>query len=393
MSKKLIPFFERLFSLLVVFLLLASTVIWTGRFFGKDWLNDSADSEINVKQSIEAPTKEELAVLGLTDKELVPRDSMTWTVVSASKEKQGVVLSSSLFTKEFIGYAGTTPLFVYVDKNGVVQSVAPGANEETPSFFRRAAKGVLDKWNGLSAEKALAQEVDVVSGATYTSQSLIDNVRSVLAVYVAADVSRSYEPVIGWARTLALFFVFALGLITSWRYRSVRWLRLIVLLLNTGVTGFWCGQFLSVSVLRGLIQNGTDVVLYLPTVVMLLMAILLPYFGKKNYYCLWMCPYGSLQELAWKLPVPKIKVGSKVFKRMQQIRMAVLMILLASLWMGIGLSVLEYEPFSAFIVSTAAPAVMIMAAAFVVLGIFIPRPWCQCVCPVGTLLNLAEEKK
>ena len=393
MFKKLIPFFERLFSLLVVFLLLASTVIWTGRFFGKDWLNGTTGSENNVKQTIEAPNTDEIAVLGLTDKELVPRDSMSWSVVSASKEEQGVVLSSSLFTKEFIGYAGTTPLFVYVDKKGTVQAVAPAANEETPSFFRRAAKGVLDKWNGLSAEKALAQEVDVVSGATYTSQSLINNVRSVLAVYVAADVDESYEPVIGWARTLALFAVFALGLITSWRYRGIRWLRLLVLILNTGVTGFWCGQFLSVSVLRGLIQNGTDVVLYLPTVVMLLMAIILPYFGKKNYYCLWMCPYGSLQEIAWKLPLPKVKIGAKAFKYMQKIRMAILMILLASLWMGVGLSALEYEPFSAFIITTAAPAVMILAAAFVILGIFIPHPWCQCVCPVGALLNLAEEKK
>ena len=188
MFKNLIPFFERLFSLLVVFLLLASTVIWTGRFFGKDWLNGTAGSENNVKQTIEAPNKEEIAVLGLTDKELVPRDSMSWSVVSASKEEQGVVLSSSLFTKEFIGYAGTTPLFVYVDKTGTVQAVAPAANEETPSFFRRAAKGVLDKWNGLSVEKALEQEVDVVSGATYTSQSLINNVRSVLATYTNKGV-------------------------------------------------------------------------------------------------------------------------------------------------------------------------------------------------------------
>ncbi len=393
MLQKTIPFFERLLSLLVVFLLLMSTTLWTGRLFGYDWLNSSTDSEKSVEQAIEAPNTEEIAVLGLTGKELVPRDSMTWTVVSKTQEELGVVLSSSLFTKEFIGYAGTTPVFVYVDQEGKVRSVAPAANEETPGFFRRAAKGILDKWNNLAVEDALALNVDVVSGATYTSKSLISNVHSVLSVYAAADMANTYEPVIGWTRTLALFVVFAFGMVVAWHFRGIRWLRLTVLTLNTAVTGFWCGQFLSVSVLRGLIQNGSDLVLYLPTLVMLLIAIVLPYLGKKNYYCLWMCPYGSLQELAWQLPLPKIKVGAKVYKRMSQIRMALLMVLLVLLWMGFGMSILEYEPFSAFIVSTAAPSVMILAGAFVVLGIFIPHPWCQCVCPVGALLNMAEEKK
>ena len=393
MFKTLIPFFERLFSLLVVFLLLASTTLWSGRFLGIDWLRASAESEDNIKLEISAPNEEELKVLGLTEKKLIPRDSMTWTVIENSDEKQGVVLSSSLFTEQFMGYAGSTPLFVYIDKKGKVQSVAAAENDETPSFFNRAAEGILNKWNGLSAKDALAEKVDVVSGATYTSQSLIDNVHSVLSVYTKSDMSKGYQPIIGWGRTIALFIVFTLGLVVSWRYRGIKWLRLIVLILNTGVTGFWCGQFLSLSILRGLVQNGTDIVLYLPTVIMLVLAIIMPYFGRKNYYCLWMCPYGSLQELAWKLPVPKIKVGAKTFKRMTQIRMGILMALLASLWMGIGFSLLDYEPFSAFIIPTATPAVMILAGAFIVIGIFIPNPLCQCVCPVGAMLNLAEEKK
>ena len=170
-------------------------------------------------------------------------------------------------------------------------------------------------------------------------------------------------------------------------------MRTLVLVLNTAVTGFWCGQFLSFSILRGMVQNGTDFILYLPTVVMLLLAIIMPYFKKKNYYCLWMCPYGSLQELAWKLPVPKIKMGPNAIKRMHKIRHIIPALLIILLWAGVGMTVLEYEPFSAFIVVTAAPAVMILAGAFVVLGAFIPHPWCQCFCPVGAVLNLAEKTK
>ena len=392
LQKKTNPTIQRLFSLLLVFLLLASTTISTGRLLGCEWASSvSSESEKPVEQSITAPNQEEMAALGLEGKTLIARDSISWSVVDEAKEKAGIVLSSGLQTGKFMGYNGSTPVFVYLDEDNTIQSVVGGANDETPGFYRRASEGILDKWNGLSVTDAISQEVDVVSGATYTSQSLIDNFRTTLSIYAETNLSRSYEPVIGWTRTIALFIVFALGLTVAFRYKKIRWLRTLILVLNTAITGFWCGQFLSFSILHSMVQNGTDIILYLPTAVMLLLAIIMPYFKKKNYYCLWMCPYGSLQELAWKLPLPKVKIGAKAFKVMHKIRLVILSLLIILLWVGIGMSVLDYEPFSAFIVVTAAPAVMILAGAFIILGIFVPHPWCQCFCPVGAVLNLAEK--
>ena len=392
MLKKITPLVERLFSLLVVFLLLASTTLWSGKLMGYNWLRASEEAEI-VESDVPAPTKEQQTELGLEEMTLIQRDSITWTVKAKDESEKGLVISSMPFSKDLIGYAGTTPLFVYIDADNKVQSISVMENDETPGFFRHAAKGILKQWNELPVEEALAKEVDAVSGATYTSVSLIGNVKAVLAFQAALEQEKIIEPTIGWPRTIALFFVFALGLATTFYFRGKKWLRLTIMILNVGVTGFWCGQFLSLSILHGWIQNGVDLMLYLPTVVMLIIAIVMPYLGKKNHYCLWMCPYGSLQELAFQLPIPKIKVGAKVYKRMRQIRMAVLMLLLACLWMGFGLSILDYEPFSAFIINSAAPAVMVLAGIFVVAGIFIPHPWCQCLCPVGALLNLAEENK
>ena len=391
-KKKIIPFVERLFSLLVVFLLLSATTLWSGKFLGHDWLNSTSTSQEKVEVNVVAPNKKEMVQLGLKGMQLVPHDSISWTVLDGDKQL-GIVISSLPFTDDIVGYAGTTPLFVYIDPNGYVQGIAAMENNETPSFFRRASKGVLKPWKGLSVADALETEVDVVTGATYTSHSLIDNVKAVLAAYAATDLMRHHEPAIGWARTCALFFVFAIGLIASWRFRGMKWLRLLVMVLNVGVTGFWCGQFLSLSILHGWIQNGVDPILYLPTLVMLLLAVIMPYLGKPNHYCNWMCPYGSLQELAWQLPLPKIKVGAKFYQWMSKFRLFVLMLLLLMMWMGVGFSIMDYEPFTAFIVSSAAPAVMILAGCFVLAGIFIPHPWCRCICPVGTLLNLAEEKK
>ena len=403
MKKNQNPVLSRLFSLLLVFLLLASTTISTGELLGYDWMNEagetgtegsSVEGNNSTGLSLSVPTDEEIASLGLKGKTLVPLDSMSWEVIGESDNKEGYLVSSALQADQFMGYNGSTPIFIYLDKNHKVQAVvASDKNDETPGFYRRATEGILDKWNGLKVKDAIAQKVDVVSGATYSSQSLIDNFRTSMAVYEQTTLFHSYGPVVGWGRTIALFVAFAFGLVVAFRYKKIRWMRTLVLVLNTAVTGFWCGQFLSFSILRGMVQNGTDFILYLPTVVMLLLALIMPYFKKKNYYCLWMCPYGSLQELAWKLPVPKVKMGAKAIKIMHHVRHAVLALLIVLLWAGVGMTVLEYEPFSAFIIVTAAPAVMILAGAFIVLGIFIPHPWCQCFCPVGAVLNLAEKTR
>ena len=404
MGKRQSPVLKRLFSLLLVFLLLASTTITTGQLLGYNWqgnasepeteANGATENESSIEQSITAPTAEEITSLGLNGKTIVPLDSMSWKVLNSDNKQEGFLVSSALQADQFFGYNGSTPIFIYIDSNHIVKAVvASSQHYETPSFYREATEGVLDKWNGMKVKDAIAQEVDVVSGATYSSQSLINNFRTSMAIYEKATLSQSYGPIVGWTRTIALFAVFAFGLIVAFRYKKIRWMRTLVLVLNTAVTGFWCGQFLSFSILRGIVQNGTDFILYMPTVVMLALAIVLPYFKKKNYYCLWMCPYGSLQELAWKLPVPKIKLGAKAYKMMRRIRLCILGVLIVLLWTGVGMSVLEYEPFSAFMVATAAPAVMILAGAFVVLGIFIPHPWCQCFCPVGAVLNLAEKTK
>ena len=77
---------------------------------------------------------------------------------------------------------------------------------------------------------------------------------------------------------------------------------------------------------------------------------------------------------------------------MKQLRIVVLGIILLMLWMGIGAEILDYEPFTAFMFTSAPIGVVIFSAAFVVLSLFAPRLWCQALCPVGMLLNTAEDR-
>ena len=381
---------EHLLSLLVVFLLLCSAAIWSGKLLGHSL---AAPRTEQAAPTFAAPDGAQLRALGLDGAgiRLVPRDSATWTVLDAQGEPKGHVLSSAPFAPDIKGFAGPTPLYIYMDTEGRVVRSAAGENAETPDFFASAWDGTAPKWEGKDAETGAKLKVDAVSGATYSSLAIVRNMQQTLAAHAASQANDLRRPAIGWGRTAAVAAVLLLGIVAAWRLRGQKWVRLGVLALNVGVLGFWCGQFLSLSLLRGWVANGLDPVVYLPTLLMLAVAIVLPFFGRKRHYCTWVCPYGSAQELAARLPLPKIPCPPAVYRWMKRARMGVLCLLLLLLWSDLGLFLLDYEPFSAFLVQTAPTAVLVLAGAFLAASLFVPQLWCHSCCPMGALLDLSEE--
>lgn len=390
---RLYNFFGHVLSLLVVLLLLTSAAVWTGKLFGHD-IGAASQTDAQPTNKLKPPVDAELTMLGFDPNgvTLTPIDSAAWQVLTRDEQlPRGTIISTAPYAPEVQGFAGPTPLYISITIEGNVCAICPAENSETPSFFESAWEELSDKWNDQTIADAAALPVDAVSGATYSSQSIIANVRAALSARAAAKTKTTAAPLIGWPKTIAVLAVLLIGLIVAWKFRGKKWLRLGVLVLNVGVLGFWCGQFLSVSLLRGLISSGGYVISLLPTFAVLAVAVILPFFGKKHYYCTWVCPYGSLQELAVRLPLPKIKVSAKAARIMGQVRIGILSALMLALWAGVGAAALDYEPFTAFMINAAAPAVMVLAALFVVASCFVPRLWCRAICPLGQLLDLSEK--
>jgi uncharacterized protein with FMN-binding domain len=80
------------------------------------------------------------------------------------------------------GYVSTTPLKIYVKKNKVVKIEAL-KNQETPKYFIKVKKGLLDKWNGLKVNDAQKLQVDGITGATFSSDAVKENVKLGLDYY------------------------------------------------------------------------------------------------------------------------------------------------------------------------------------------------------------------
>lgn len=93
-----------------------------------------------------------------------------------TKENGVYVVNTTTLSQEVIGYNGTTPLKIYI-KNDKIQKIEALPNDETPRFFDMVKAELLNKWNGMSVKQAATAKMDAVTGATYSSNAVKENVR------------------------------------------------------------------------------------------------------------------------------------------------------------------------------------------------------------------------
>ena len=99
-----------------------------------------------------------------------------------TKENGMTVINTTQLGKDVQGFLGTTPVKIYIQKNKVVKIEAL-KNQETPKYFLKVKKNLLDKWNGVKVKDAKKMKVDAVTGATYSSKAVIENVQLGLDYY------------------------------------------------------------------------------------------------------------------------------------------------------------------------------------------------------------------
>lgn len=108
---------------------------------------------------------------------------MSWKADDTMTKENGMtVINTTTLGKDVQGFLGTTPVKIYIQKNKVVKIEAM-KNQETPKYFLKVKKHLLDKWNGVKVKDAKKMKVDAVTGATYSSKAVIENVQLGLDYY------------------------------------------------------------------------------------------------------------------------------------------------------------------------------------------------------------------
>ena len=303
------------------------------------------------------------------------------------------VIDTKQIAKNIIGFAGVTPLRIYIDKGQIVE-IKTQENAETPNFFRNVESELLPKWIGMNVDDALAANVDAVTGATLSSNAVIENVRTGLQYAKEEDVKAARKSIIDVlpVKSLCALIVILAACILPFFMRSRRY-RIVQLVLNVVVLGLWSGTFLSYSLIVSTLSNGLNRSTAISIVLLLIVAFFFPLIGKKKHYCFNVCPMGSLQELVGIAVKRKWRLSPSVMKRLSRFREALWAVLMLLMWSGIWFKWMDYELFTAFLFRQASPVLIGVAVAFVVLSCFIPRPYCHFVCPTGTLLRLSNNTK
>ena len=99
-----------------------------------------------------------------------------------TKENGMFVINTTSLAKDVEGYNGPTPLKIYIIKNKV-ERIEFLKSLETPKYYAKVKKALMDKWNGLKVKDAQKHQVDAATGATFSSEAVIKNVQIGLEYY------------------------------------------------------------------------------------------------------------------------------------------------------------------------------------------------------------------
>jgi nitroreductase len=301
----------------------------------------------------------------------------------------GFVAASSPWSDGFIGYGGPVPLLVGLDLDGRVKGVVPLANNETVSFLEYISEeGLFARWDGLLPDAAVETPVDAVTEATLSSAAVIQGMRTRMALL--AGTGRADEGVdwMRWLKTGLAAAVLAWALAGFFFPQRMKRGRLYLLAAAVVVLGLWQGQFLSLSLFNGWLLNGIPLAVIPVLAATALLAVLLPLLTDKSFYCVHVCPYGAAQELLGKAGLTKWSLPPRLAQLLLHTRPAFLFVVVALLLVGVSFDLTEVEPFSAFLFRSASAFVLALAGVFLLLSLFLARPWCRYACPTGEILEM-----
>ena len=372
-------FVARLLSLVVVVLILAAAAILRdGRIFGHD-LREAHEATAQKNDTLEV-------------------------------QPDGTfVVNTRVLAKDVQGYGGPVPLKIHIDKDGRLTAIEAEPNAETPDFFDRA-KELFSRWQGKTIDEAMAEDVDAVSGATFSSKAIIENVQRGLAYAQkrgqwgedgsVGALGTSAPPIVGSvgnsvgaletsAPPIVALVAVLLGAVVP-LFTNNRRLHLVQLVVNVVVLGLWTGTFVSYTLFLRLFSGGVSLsaigALAAP-LLMLIVALIYPLAGRSGHYCAHVCPFGSAQELAGKLSRRKLRITPRVLRVLTALRNLLWGVLMALLLTGTCTAWIDYELFTAFLYSSASVWVTVLAVLFLVLSVWVPRPYCRFVCPTGALMK------
>jgi len=298
------------------------------------------------------------------------------------------------------GYGGNLKISVAVDTSGKILNYSIIEQKETYVFLRRVLKSDLmpSLINKLFSEPfVLGQDINNVTGATYTCRGLVEAVRDASREVAQKNLGYPVPPIqspqiIFGLAEIVLILLFIIGIVAhfKWfRYRKyARWFSMIVGII---VFGFIYNSPLTMNLINKLLlgfwpvwQTNLFWYLLLGGIVFLIL------INNRNPYCEWFCPFGAMQECFGVIGGAKVRTPSRMQYLLKWIQrgLAWLAIILALIFQNPSIS--SYEVFSTLFKLIGSNIQFILLGIVLVFSLFLKRPWCSFLCPLRPVTDFIK---
>ena len=185
----------------------------------------------------------------------------------------------------------------------------------------------------------------------------------------------------------AIVLVAALGLASYLILRKRNRRAVFVLMVFSLVYfGFYRkGCICSIGSIQNIVLSFFDPTYAVPVVVLLF--FLLPliftlFFGRT--FCAAVCPLGVIQDVVLLHPVSVPRWLENVLRLLAYIYLGAAVLFAAT---GSAFVICRYDPFVSFFRLSGNVNVLILGVCFLIIGLFIGRPYCRFICPYGVILR------
>lgn len=302
----------------------------------------------------------------------------------------GKILRSSKMGVSARGYNGISDVLVFLmpDQPKILGIHMLGSRDNEPyiSNVKQEIK-YADGFKGKSFDEVLAEPdlynpLLLTSGASYTTNAVVESVREMIRRYSIAEA----KPFIPW-KTLAALLWIALGVFVCFHKSGNKpYMRYGFAIISVGA-GIGLGWMLSQDQLIGWGKNGFSMQNALPLIVLSTVALVTPAFFGKNVYCHRICPHGAAQMLGNRMVKKRFSLAPKIHSFLVRLPWLTLVTIWLLAIVASGIPFAYFEPFEtwssgfiAFIPSTIFTVGLLASILF-------PQAYCHYGCPTGAMLK------
>ena len=321
-----------------------------------------------------------------------------WHVKSERGERLGDILRTSPAADNIVGYQGPTEALIGFDQGGRVVGISIGKSYDNEPYvtYVREEEYFLTLFNELVLadfhENTIDDvEVEGVSGATMTSMAVAESLIAAATEHrqaLAAEPPPA-KPLVTWSvRDYGTAGVIAFALVVALTpLRGKKYLRIALQVVLIVYLGFINGDMLSQAMLVGWAQNGIPWATAGGLVLLTAAALLVPVTIGRNAYCTHICPHGAAQQLVKNRLRWRLKLSPQLTRWLKLIPGLLLLWCLVVALAALPYSLVDIEPFDAYVFRIAGWATITVAIVGLVASLFVPMAYCRFGCPTGAVLN------